>query len=72
MGIRQGSFLEGKQVVEVDPCYSADRDRDQVEQVVDLVLVLVVLDLALVLPDRKCSSQLPFAVAAEAYTHLEE
>jgi hypothetical protein len=72
MGIQQGSFLEEKQAVEVDPYCSADRDRDQVGQVVDLVLVPVVLVLALVLPDRKCSSQLPFAVVAEAYTHLEE
>jgi hypothetical protein len=72
MGIRQGSFLEEKQVVEVDPYCSADRDRDQVGQVVDLDLVLEVLVLALVLPDQRYSSQLPFAVVAEAYTLQEE
>ena len=72
MEIQQGSFLEGRELVEVDPCCFADRDRDQVGQVVDLVLVLVpvVLVLALVLPDQRYSSQLPFAVVAEAYTHL--
>jgi hypothetical protein len=69
MGIRQGSFLEGRELVEVDPCYSADRDRDQVGQGMDLDLVLEALVLALVLPDRKYSSQLPFAVVAEAYIH---
>ena len=69
MEIQQGSFLEGRELVEVDPCCFADRDRDQVGQVVDLVLVPVVLVLALVLPDQRCSSQLPFAVVAEAYTH---
>jgi len=38
----------------------------------DLVLALGVPGLAPVLPDRKCSLQLPFAVAAEAYTRREE
>lgn len=72
MGIQQGSFLEGMELVEVDPCCFADRDRDQVEQVVDLVLVLADLGLELVLPDRKCSSQPPSAVAAEVYIHRGE
>jgi ArsR family metal-binding transcriptional regulator len=72
MGIRQGSSLEEKQVVEVDPYCSADRDRDRVGQMVDLDLVLAVLVLALVQPDQRYSSQLPFAVAAEAYILLGE
>ena len=72
MGIQQGSFLEGMELVEVDPCCFADRDRDQVEQVVDLVLVLADLVLELVLPDQRYSSQPPFAVAAEAYIHRGE
>jgi hypothetical protein len=72
MEIQQGSFLEEKQAVEVDPYCFADRDRDQVGQVVDLVLVLGDLVLALVLPDQRYSSQLPFAVVAEAYIHREE
>jgi len=72
MGIQQGSFLAEMELVEDDPCCFADRHRDQVEQVVVLVLVLADLVLELVLPDRKCSSQPPFAVAAEACIHQGE